>query len=137
MKYRLVALAHEALAEARLLAEHGHGRGAVSRAYYAGFYAARAVLLAEGEGPTTHRDVATAFSRLNVQTGLLPLETGLLIRRLAAARNEADYDDGAIYPPDALASVLADAETFVEAAVGLIPDPPPAAKPVGEAEPPA
>jgi uncharacterized protein (UPF0332 family) len=47
----------EALAEARALDRLSHYGGAISRAYYAAFHAARALLVEKGLQPKTHDGV--------------------------------------------------------------------------------
>ncbi len=101
------------LAASRALAALGFTRDAVSRAYYAAFYAARAALADRGSEPSTHRGVAVEFNRLLVRTGDVDVTTGRALRRLADARMEADYDDGERFSP-------ADATALVEAAAQFV-----------------
>ena len=63
-----IALSHEELDAARNLVESGFPRQAISRAYYAAFYAARAALEATGEpSPKTHAGMRSRFSDLRAQ----------------------------------------------------------------------
>ena len=110
--------AREALREARLLAGAGYRRAAVSRAYFAAFYAARHAVHAAGSDAGTHRGVASEFSRLLVHPGLAPASSSAVLRRLAASRAEADYDDGDALTPEEVASLIEAAERFVEAVEG-------------------
>ena len=107
-----LALSRRALGVARLLNRRGFHTEAVSRAYYAAFYAARAALRAFGVDPGTHRGVAVEFSRLLVQTGRVPTETSKALRRLATKRADADYDDAAL-PAEAAEDAVRSAEAFV------------------------
>ena len=84
--------ARRALDAARLLARGGFPSEAVSRAYYAMFYAARAAVNAEGSEPKTHSGVASEFGRLFVLTGRVPRPTAKLLRQFAGERAEADYE---------------------------------------------
>ena len=60
-----LARSREELAAARNLANSGFPRQAISRAYYAAFYAARAALEAAGEpSPKTHNGLRSRFSDL-------------------------------------------------------------------------
>lgn len=54
--YRL-RRSHEALEEARLLADHGHSNAAVNRLYYACFYAVSALLSSRGLSSARHSGV--------------------------------------------------------------------------------
>jgi len=61
--------AEKALHSARLLAENGELEDAVSRAYYAMFHAARALLFSKGEKPKTHRGTISLFGEKIVKQG--------------------------------------------------------------------
>lgn len=86
-----------AASSARTLLEHGDGDGATSRAYYAMFNAARALLWwKHGFGPgdaKTHATVIRRFSKHFVQDGPLGAEYGRLLIEAAQARFVADYDE--------------------------------------------
>jgi uncharacterized protein (UPF0332 family) len=73
----LQAMAKEAAEEARILFQASRFGGACSRAYYAMFNMARAMLLAKGHTPEdakTHKTVLRLFSREFVQHGLFDPE---------------------------------------------------------------
>ena len=79
------------LEAARFLAGGGFAAQAVSRAYYAAFYAAEEALLALGETRSKHSGVLAAFEKLIVREGGLDPAIGRLLRSLFRRRNEADY----------------------------------------------
>lgn len=106
---------------ARLLAEKGYGRQAVSRAYFAAFYAAEAALALLGETRSKHAGAIAAFGKLIVREGGLSEEVGRLLRSLFERRNEADYIGAEPPEEESLAAVL-DAERFVEALEAWIAD---------------
>ena len=110
--------AYRALGAARLLARGGFHAEAVSRAYYAMFYAARAAVHAEGSEPKTHTGVASEFSRLYVRTGRVPAAVAKLLRQYAGERADADYE-GLDLTADEAGEALASAETFIRA-VGAV-----------------
>lgn len=83
--------ARKELAAARLLAEGGYAAQAISRAYYAAFYAAGAALLALGETRSKHSGVVAGFEQFVVQRGGLDPVGGKLLRSLFRQRQEADY----------------------------------------------
>lgn len=101
------------LAAARLLADAGFAAQAISRAYYAGFYAAEAAIGALGETRSKHAGVIAAFEQLVVRTGHVDPEAGRLLRSLFRRRGEADYGAAPAELEDAEAA-LADAGRIVE-----------------------
>jgi uncharacterized protein (UPF0332 family) len=86
-----VARARTELAAARLLAENGFGAQAVSRAYYAAFFAAEAALLHLGETRAKHSGVVSAVGRLLVRGRGVDERAGRLLRSLFERRSQADY----------------------------------------------
>jgi uncharacterized protein (UPF0332 family) len=86
-----------AAASARALLDRGDGSGATSRAYYAMFNGARALLwLRDGIEPSESKKHATTIRRFSerfVKTGLVPVELGRLLNEAAEARFIADYDE--------------------------------------------
>jgi uncharacterized protein len=93
----LWAKAITAAASARAPMERGDANGATSRAYYAMFNAARALLwLRDGIDPSESKKHATTirkFSEQFVKTGLVPVELGRLFNEAAEVRFIADYDE--------------------------------------------
>lgn len=79
------------LEAARYLAKGGFHPQAVSRAYYAAFYAAEDALLALGETRSKHSGVLAAVEKLVVREGGADPDVGRLLRSLFRRRNEADY----------------------------------------------
>ena len=104
----------EELAAARLLAGKGFEAQAVSRAYFAAFFAAEAALLALGETRSKHSGVVSAFVRLLVRGGQLDEEIGRLLRSLFERRNEADYSPVDV-PAEEADAAIRDAERVVDA----------------------
>lgn len=85
--------AREALADARVLLERGSPRGAVTRAYYAAFHAARAVLLSRGLQVKTHSGLMQKFSEEFIKTGALAVRTKDTLAGLMEKRGVADYGE--------------------------------------------
>ena len=98
---------------ARLLADAGFAAQAVSRAYYAAFYAAEQALGSLGESRSKHSGVIAAFSKVAVREGLDD-EMGRVLRSLFEQRNVADYGEEAPSPEDAELAIR-DAERLVGA----------------------
>lgn len=87
-----MARARQELGAADLLAANGFVAQAVSRAYYAAFYAAEAALLSLGETRSKHSGVVSAFGRHLVRERGVDEEAGRLLRSLFERRSQADYD---------------------------------------------
>jgi uncharacterized protein (UPF0332 family) len=92
-----LARSREELAAARNLANSGFPRQAISRAYYAAFYAARAALEAAGEPSTkTHSGMRSRFSDLARSNPGIGAGVGRALSQLGTDRAEADYDEPTI-----------------------------------------
>jgi uncharacterized protein (UPF0332 family) len=113
--------AGQELAAAGLLADNGFGAQAVSRAYYAAFYAAEATLLHIGETRAKHSGVVSAVGRLLVRERGLDERAGRLLRSLFERRTQADYglaevpDQEARRAVDDAAAVVEIIEAWLEA----------------------
>jgi uncharacterized protein len=99
---------------ARLLAEGDFGAQAVSRAYYAAFYAAEQALSCLEESRSKHSGVIAAFGRLVVREGGLEEEFGRILRSLFEQRNDVDYGEAVASREDAERAIR-DAQRFVDA----------------------
>jgi len=100
------------LREARTLADAGLPYGAASRAYYAVFHAARALLFSVGIDPRSHRGLVGLVGEHFVKPGLLPAELGRVLSRMQRDREDADYVSGAVFTPAEVDAMIADAERF-------------------------
>jgi uncharacterized protein (UPF0332 family) len=101
---------------ARRLLEAGDHDFAVSRAYYAMFYVARALLLSRDIRRSKHSGVLAAFASEFVRTGELPAELFALLRAGFEDRGESDYGLAAISEDQARAGIEG-AQRFVRAVV--------------------
>lgn len=88
----LLDKAQRSLLAAQTLLEQGFFDFAVSRAYYAMFYAAEALLDGEGFSFSSHAAVIGAFGRELARTGKVPLEFHRQLIDAQAQRTRADYD---------------------------------------------
>ena len=84
-------LAENKLDHARRIFEIGLYDDAVSRAYYAMFYAAKAALLAEGVDLRRHSSAVTKFRELFVVTSRVDAEYLRYLGRAQSARERSDY----------------------------------------------
>ena len=86
---------------------------AVSRAYYAMFYAVGALLASRGLARSKHTAVHAAFGEHFVKTGLIEPQ---YLRRLVdafEARSDADYDAAFVGDPARADAAVASAKDFV------------------------
>lgn len=127
---QLLAKALQAVDSAELLLGRGDLEGAINRAYYAAFNAARAALVQVGalaEPTRTHGTVIALFGRHLVQTGRVGADHGRMLNRCHQLRNLADYDVGSIDGEKAAAAVQGAAALVSEIRVLLNSD----ARPTG------
>ena len=90
--YRLKQ-AEETVQSAKLCKENHFYKDAINRAYYAAFYAIKAVLAVEGVDFKRHKDVVAYFNQHYVATELFPRDCGRILARLQRKREVSDYDD--------------------------------------------
>jgi uncharacterized protein (UPF0332 family) len=106
---------------ARLLAEGDFGTQAISRAYYAAFYAAQQALGSLGETRSKHSGAIAAFGKLVVREGGLEEEIGRILRSLFEQRNDADYGEAVASPEDAERAIR-DAQRLIDAVESWLAD---------------
>jgi uncharacterized protein (UPF0332 family) len=115
-----MARARKTLTEARELHRLGFHNAAVSRAYYAAFYASLALLASVGLEAKTHDGVHALIAQHFVRAGRLPGGMNRLLKHLEGDRELADYDlANEMSAPDA-ASTIADAEQYLAAAESVL-----------------
>ncbi|MCL6106187.1 MAG: HEPN domain-containing protein [Actinobacteria bacterium] len=90
VEYRLDE-AHESIEEAVLLLHDGKPRGALSRAYYAMFYATLALLAIKELGASKHSGVIRLFHEHYVQDGTFEKEIARSLSVAFDLRNKSDY----------------------------------------------
>lgn len=110
---RLLDRAKTKLKAARTLLDTGFPDDAVSRAYYAMLYAARALLVTIDLRPRTHRGVLRMVGLRFIQTGVLEAPLGEVLGAALEDREEADYGILSSITRDEAERVLADAHAFV------------------------
>lgn len=115
--------ADDSLRAARLLIADGLNGFAASRAYYAMFYAAEALLEAHNMSFSKHSAVIAAIGRHFASRGLLSADFHRYLIDAQDARHLGDYDFGPEIPADEAQKHLARAEEFVEAVRALLDRP--------------
>lgn len=112
----LVAKAEESVRAAELLARDGYHGFAVSRAYYAMFYVAEALLLEHGLTFTSHAGVISAFGQHFSKTEKIPYEFHRYLLAAQDARTEGDYDIRPKLTADDAALAIGRAHEFIKLA---------------------
>jgi uncharacterized protein (UPF0332 family) len=106
--------AHNDLKAASSNLEMGYFRIAISRAYYAMFYAASALLATKGETRSKHGAVIAAFGLHFVKTGLIEPEYGRLLSQSFEQRQDSDYDLTYFADEASAGDAIQNAQRFVD-----------------------
>jgi hypothetical protein len=112
--------AEEALAEAQLLLDAERPVGATSRAYYAAFHAARALLFSVAVQPRTHQGVRAMVNQHFVRAGQLESRLAQILSQAERAREDADYDATAVFTRADAQEWLGKAREFMDATRALL-----------------
>lgn len=115
-----IALGDDALRAAEALEQLGLFNDAISRAYYAAFHYARALLLTEGREPKTHRGIVALLGERFEGPDGLGSEAISAFARLQTFRGVADYDARDRLTAERAAAELASARAFVTQALKLL-----------------
>jgi len=113
---RDLALAAETLAAAEYLLKGGYYNDAVSRAYYAMFYASRALLAARNLYPKGHKGLVLQFGLELVKKGFIEETYGRALSHAKERRETVDYNIDAVMSSEEAGIIIEDAQRFVERA---------------------
>ena len=94
--------------------ENGLDDTAVSRLYYAAFYAVNALLASKGFNPKTHSGTKSLFNKEYIHTGKIESRYSDFYSSLMPKRFEADYDDFVYIDENKIQSFLLETEEFVK-----------------------
>ena len=115
----LIVLARRSLHSARNILDDGDHDFAVSRAYFAMFYAASATLRSQGVRRSKHSGVIAVFGQYMVKTGRFPVGHHVALQAAFSSRGAGDY--GRVFPDREEAERrLQEAKKFVEAVVDFL-----------------
>ncbi len=106
-------LSAQALRAATYLRDGGFPRDSVSRAYYAAYHGARALLLSEGLEPRTHAGTNQMLGLHFIRPGVLDERFSRLLSLLQAEREGADYQSALTYRDEDATRWLAEVEDFL------------------------
>ena len=112
--------ARQKLGVARRLRDSGDHDDAISRAYYAAFHAAKALLTSAGEQPRTHHGAVTLFNLLFVKTGKMSKRAGRFFANLKDDREAADYDLFSFADADTARDAVEEAESIIAEATSYL-----------------
>ncbi|MBI5244846.1 MAG: HEPN domain-containing protein [Elusimicrobia bacterium] len=107
--------AESSLSAARLLVGEGYPGFAASRAYYAMFYVAEALLASLEQSYSTHGGVVGAFGREFAKIGKLDAKFHRWLIDGQDIRNVGDYGVGAAVSKEQAVGLIAQAQEFIEA----------------------
>lgn len=105
--------AEKALNSAKLLFKHGQLEDAVSRAYYAMFHVARAILFSKNLKAKTHRGTISLFGEHIIKKGHLEEEYADMLRKTFDLRQKSDYELYAELDEELVEETVNNAEKFV------------------------
>jgi len=106
--------AEKALRSAKLLLKHGELEDTVSRAYYAMFHAAKAILFSRGVDAKTHRGTISLFGEHIVKKGIFSDEYADMLRKAFDLRQKSDYELYAELEEELVKETVDNAEKFIE-----------------------
>ena len=92
----------------------------ITRAYYAMFYSATALLLTKGISRSKHSGVHSAFGQTFVKPGIIEPEYGRMLVNVFNVRLDSDYEVVPSLNRGLAEDVLRDAERFVERATSYL-----------------
>lgn len=92
--------AQEVLKEAKVLLDQQLPGGAISRAYYAAFHAATALLISKGLEVKSHQGLGKMFSLHFIKTGLMDSKFSRILSLAQKYREEADYNSEYVFTID-------------------------------------
>jgi uncharacterized protein (UPF0332 family) len=113
VRYRIES-AENTLAEVETHRANGFYNTAVNRLYYACYYAATAILIANGIEVKSHDSVRMNLGKNIVQEGILTPELGRYFSRLFSKRSTGDYDDFFNHTVETVDELIPDAKLFIQ-----------------------
>jgi len=115
-----LARARAKLATAERLLASRDWDDAISRAYYAAYHAAQALLLTVGLSPRTHTGTLSLFGLHFVKSGRLDAEHARALREIKEDRENGDYAEVAFFNPEEARARVDAARRLIDAAAGLL-----------------
>jgi uncharacterized protein (UPF0332 family) len=110
----LIERAKKYLKSSRMLLLDEDYESSVSRAYYAMFYSAEAVLLTKNLSFSSHRGVISAFGEHFVKTDIFPRTMGRELNRAFEKRQLGNYEYTFVISENEAREILEQSKHFVE-----------------------
>jgi len=110
----LLERARKYLSSAASLIALSDYESAVSRCYYAMFYAAESLLLSKGLTFSSHKAVISAFGEHFVKTAIFPKEMSKELNRAFEKRQVSDYEYTFVISKEESEALLKSATDFIE-----------------------
>lgn len=107
--------AEETLQSAKVCEQMKFYKDAINRAYYAAFYAIKAVLAISDVDFKRHKDVVAYFNQHYVATDIFEKDCGRRLAKLQRKREASDYDDFYIASAEEAGQQIESAGYIVEA----------------------
>ncbi len=111
---RYIKRACESLESTKILYENGKYNDSISQAYYAMYYAAKALLSTKRIYPKTHRGVISELGLEFVNEGYIEEVYGRILAKGMQLRERVDYDVYYRASRDEAEEMINEAEMFVE-----------------------
>ena len=111
--FHRILMAEEKLRAAEFLFEKKLYRDAVSRAYYAMFSAARAMLATKRLDSRKHSGVISLFNRHFIKTSILDKEFGRILKEIQELREDSDYEEMSVMEREDAAQAIREAEKVI------------------------
>ena len=111
----LLARSDRYVKSAKILIEDKDYESAVSRAYYAMFYAVEALLLTKKMSFSSHKAVISAFGEQFVKTGIFKKDFSKALTRAFEKRQIGDYEFTFTITEKEAMELLTEAENFIAA----------------------
>jgi uncharacterized protein (UPF0332 family) len=102
------------LQAAEIMIQHDLFNPAVSRIYYAMFYAVQILFMEEKIVTSSHHGMISTFSKQFVKTGIFSSQMGKQINRMFEMRQSSDYNFDFEITFDIAIKALEDGKSFVE-----------------------
>jgi len=109
----LIVKARRSIKASKVLFSEGDYDFAISRAYYAMFYCAEAVLLTKELKSKKHSGVIAMFGKEFVKTGLLPEKLHKYLIEAYSERGKGDYEALGLQSEDEARKIIERAEEFI------------------------
>lgn len=119
VKLRL-KLARNKITAAKILLENHQYRDTVSRAYYAIYYAAKALLLHHGQDPHSHKGVDILFRKFCATHGKPEIAFAKILSVTREMRLNADYKEKASISAEDARDAINMATSFLKEIISLI-----------------